>query len=91
MYHTQPPDPTVLADYEALSVGGTPQSLMDAALVARNEEDIGVLAKAFTGDREGYANNHRMPTAERMAKAAADFSFAGDDIGEAEGYGTMVE
>ena len=76
------PDPVALAEYENLPVGATPQSVIDACLVARNEADIDVLSRAFTGDREGYANTHSQPTAETMSRAAQDFSAAQDDVGE---------
>ena len=65
-----------------LPIGATPQSLIDASLVARNDADIEVLSRAFTGDREGYANTHRQPTAETMTRVAQDFAAAEDDAGE---------
>ena len=68
VYNRPPPDPAVIAEYEALPVGATPHSLIDASLVARNDADIEVMSKAFTGDREGYANTHRQPTAETMTR-----------------------
>ena len=82
VYNRPPPDPAVIAEYEALPIGATPHSLIDASLVARNDADIEVMSKAFTGDREGYANTHRQPTAETMARVAQDFSAAEDDAGE---------
>ena len=81
VYNRPPPDPAVIAEYEALPVGATPHSLIDASLVARNDADIEVMSKAFTGDREGYANTHRQPTAETMTRVAQDFSAAEDDAG----------
>lgn len=82
MYGLSPPDPAILAEYEALPIGATPQSLIDASLVARNDADIEVLSRAFTGDREGYANTHRQPTAETMTRVAQDFAAAENDAGE---------
>ena len=75
----------MLAEYEALPVGTSPQVFMDAAVVARDDNDIEVLSRAFTGDREGYANTHRQPTAATMARVAHDFTAAEDDIGELNG------
>ena len=82
VYRRPPPDAAVLAEYEALPVGTSPQVFMDAAVVARDDDDIEVLSRAFTGDREGYANTHRQPTAATMARVAHDFAEAEDDIGE---------
>ena len=44
-----PPNPVVLAEYEALPVGTAPRAFMDAVVVARSEEDIEVLSKAVIG------------------------------------------
>ena len=71
----------MLAEYEALPAGATPPQFVQAAVVARSEEDIEILAKAFTGDREGYANTHRQSTAANMAKAGINFAAASDDTG----------
>ena len=53
MYKRPPPDVAVLAEYEALPVGTSPRVFMDATVVARDDADIEVLSRAFTGDREG--------------------------------------
>ena len=82
MYKTPPPDPAVLAEYEALPPGTTPRSVQEAALFARNEEDATILARGFTGDRQGYANNLHIPNAEAMAAAALHSDQAEADDGE---------
>ena len=76
-------DEAVLKQYEALPVGATPQSIQDAALIARNDEDVDVLARAFTGDRQGYANTGQTLDAQEMVAAAQDSHLAVNDDGEA--------
>lgn len=62
MYNLPDPDPDALAEYERLD--GVPQCLLDNALYARTEEEAKSLARAFVGDRNGYANNRDMPCEE---------------------------
>ena len=63
VYKLPEPDPAVLAEYMN-AADGAPQSLIEAAVCARNEEDATALCKAFVGDREGYANVGQFPSAE---------------------------
>jgi hypothetical protein len=62
VYKLPDPDPSLLAEYEALD--GVPQCLVDNALCARSQEEAEALASAFVGTRNGYANTADMPTKE---------------------------
>lgn len=59
VYGLPTPNAADLAEYEALD--GVPQCLLDNAIVARTEQEAQALARAFVGDRNGYANNRDMP------------------------------
>jgi hypothetical protein len=59
VYGLPTPNAADLAEYEALD--GVPQCLLDNAVVARTEQEAQALARAFVGDRNGYANNRDMP------------------------------
>jgi hypothetical protein len=76
------PDSNVLREYEDLGVGNVPQSIQDATVIARSDDDLEVLSRAFTGVRQGYANNHQIPDAESLLRAANDWQRASDDIGK---------
>jgi hypothetical protein len=59
VYGLPAPNAAHLEEYEALD--GVPQCLLDNAVFARTEQEAQALAKAFVGDRNGYANNRDMP------------------------------
>jgi hypothetical protein len=82
VYNLPPPNEATLRDYDDLPLYTVPKSVQTAALIARNDEDVGVLARAFTGDREGYANNSQILNANEIMAAAQDFREAEDDNSE---------
>lgn len=62
MYNLPPPDAADLAAYEKLD--GVPECLLQNAISATTEDQAKALARAFVGDRNGYANNRDMPPEE---------------------------
>ncbi len=66
MLNLPEPPLEVLQEYEQLD--GVPQSILDSAVYAENEEDARKMASAFLGDRHGYANNNSMPDPEGILK-----------------------
>ena len=61
-----PPDDEVLQRLQGMTEA--PDSLIEAALVARSSEEAGLMARSFVGKRRGYANTHDEPSAETMVE-----------------------
>jgi hypothetical protein len=60
------PSSDAMARLEAMTE--VPDSLVEAALVARTGDEAGLLARSFVGQRRGYANTHDEPSAETMTE-----------------------